>query len=79
MGRRAASLRRRATICFFYLSHGLVQVCEIELSHLGKNNAKPDLVCENISSIFLTYISLESFLMGIRKQCNLDQMPQNTD
>ena len=22
----------------FYLSHGLVQVCEIELSHMGKNN-----------------------------------------
>ena len=32
---------------FFYLSHGLVQVCEIEeLSHMGKNNRNPDLVCE---------------------------------
>ena len=30
----------------FYLSHGLVQVCEIELSQMGKNNGNPDLVCE---------------------------------
>ena len=33
----------------FYLSHGLVRVsvCEIELSHIGKNNGNPDMVCEN--------------------------------
>ena len=30
---------------FYYLSHGLVQVCEVELSHMGKNNGNPDLVC----------------------------------
>ena len=30
----------------FYLSHGLVWVCEIELSHMGKSNGYPDLVCE---------------------------------
>ena len=32
----------------FYLSLGLVQVCEIEISQIGKNNGNPDLVCENI-------------------------------
>ena len=31
----------------FYLSLGLVWVCEIEISHMGKNNGNPDLVCEN--------------------------------
>ena len=31
----------------FYLSSGLARVCEIELSHMGKNNGNPDLVCEN--------------------------------
>ena len=30
----------------FYLSLGLVQVCDIELSHMGKNNENPYLVCE---------------------------------
>ena len=32
----------------FYLSHGLVRVCEIELSHMCKNNGNPYLVYENI-------------------------------
>ena len=31
---------------FFYLSHGLVWVCEIELSHVNKHNGTPDLACE---------------------------------
>ena len=32
----------------FYLSLGLVyiRVCEIDLSHMGKNNRNPDLVCK---------------------------------
>ena len=42
MDRRAASVR--LFIC--YLSLGLVQVCKIEISHMGKNNRNPDLVCE---------------------------------
>ena len=25
---------------------GQVRVCEIEISHMGKNNGNPDLVCE---------------------------------
>ena len=33
-----------------YLFHGLVWVCEIELSHIlthmGKNNGNPDLLCD---------------------------------
>ena len=40
MDQRAVSVR----LFVFYLSHGLVQVCEIELSHMGKNNGNPDLV-----------------------------------
>ena len=32
-----------------YLSNGLVRACEIQLSHIGKNNGSPDLVCENVS------------------------------
>ena len=31
----------------FYLSLGLVLVCEIEISHMGKNNGNSDLVCTN--------------------------------
>ena len=31
----------------FYLDHRLVQVCELELSHMGKSNEDPDLMCEN--------------------------------
>ena len=30
----------------FYLSHGLVRICDIEFSHMGKNNGNPDLLCE---------------------------------
>ena len=32
----------------FYLSTGLVWVCEIELSHMGKNNRNLNLVLENV-------------------------------
>ena len=35
-------------MAIFYLSHRLVWVCEIELSHLSKNNGNSDLVCENM-------------------------------
>ena len=40
--RCAASMR----LSVFYLCLGLVRVCEIEISHMGKNNGNPDLVCE---------------------------------
>ena len=30
---------------FFIFSLGLVRVCEIEISHMVKNNGNPDLVC----------------------------------
>ena len=33
-----------------FFPHGLVQVCEKELSNMGKINRNPDLVCENTSS-----------------------------
>ena len=36
----------RRAVVRFYLSLGLVRVCEIKLSHMGKNNGNPDLVCE---------------------------------
>ena len=30
----------------FYLSHGLIWVCEIEIFQMDKDNGNPDLVCE---------------------------------
>ena len=41
----------------FYLSHGLVPVCEIELSHIGTNNGYSDLVCQKgwMSNEFCIY------------------------
>ena len=57
---------------FFFLFHGMVWVCEIELSeielsHMGKkNNQNPDLVCEKTCislagtcSIFLYNVLLQ--------------------
>ena len=41
---------QRAAGRFFYLSHGLVWLFEIELTHMAKNNGNPDLVCENAYS-----------------------------
>ena len=35
---------------FFNLSIGLVRVCDIELSHMGKNNGNPNLVFEKSMS-----------------------------
>ena len=34
----------------FILSLGLVLVCEKEISHMGKNEGNPDLVCEKVKS-----------------------------
>ena len=48
----AASVR----LFVFYLSYGLVRVCEIELSHMGNNSGNPDLVWENLCSLFLVSI-----------------------
>ena len=31
----------------------MVRVCEIELSHMGKGNGNPYLVCENVLQIFI--------------------------
>ena len=42
----AASVRSTLG-CFFLLSYRLVGVCEIKLSHMGKNSENPDLVWEN--------------------------------
>ena len=33
---------------FVFIFHGLVQVCDIEIPQMGKNNDNPYLVCENI-------------------------------
>ena len=38
-----------------YLSRGLVQICEIELSHMGKNKGNPNLVCQNASYICVCF------------------------
>ena len=50
------------TVHLFYLSHKLVRVCEIGLSHMGTgtNNRNQDLVCENIS-VLITFLNLYLF------------------
>ena len=48
---RAARVQLTCGCSFFYLSHWLVRVCEIELSHTSNNNRNPDLVCENTASL----------------------------
>ena len=35
----------------FYLALWLVWVCEIEISHMGKNNGNPDLVHEKMQCL----------------------------
>ena len=45
--RHGSACGRRAAVRFFYLSHGLVPVCEIELA------GNPDLVCEKL--VIITY------------------------
>ena len=40
----------------FNRSQGLVWVCEMELSHMGKMNKSPDLVCEKFISIFKVHL-----------------------
>ena len=50
----------------FYLSHELVRVCKIELSHMGKDNRYLYLVCkkstvglcQSVPSVLAIYISL---------------------
>ena len=46
--RSVASVLRGVQLFILYLSHGLVQVCEIELSHMGTNNGNLNLVCEKL-------------------------------
>ena len=60
--RLAASVR----LFVFYLSLGQLRVCEIEISHMGKNNGNPDLVCEK-----------ELSQMG-KNSGNLDLVCENT-
>ena len=57
MDRRVAEVR----LFIFYLSLGLVRVCEIELSHMGN----PDLVCEK-SMVFFT-VSPETLQLAYTK------------
>ena len=42
-------------VCF-YLSLGLVWVCEIEIYHIGKNKGNPDVVCEKMSCLIWNQI-----------------------
>ena len=51
-GQRADDVR----LFVFYLSLGLVRVCEKELSHMGKNSGNLDLVCENNCLISFTQV-----------------------
>ena len=43
---RTASLHRDHSISY-------ALVCEKEISHMGKNNGNPDLVCEKMSSFVI--------------------------
>ena len=54
----------------FDLSHRLVWVFEIELSHLGKNNGNPDLVCENMQYSRFKHI----FSIRVENCVDLNQM-----
>ena len=54
---RADSVR----LFVFYLSLGLVRMCEIEISHMGKSNRNLDLVCEKYFSIPPSHSCLISF------------------
>ena len=66
----------KVRLFIFYLSHGLVWVCEIELSHIGKNNGNPNLVCEKRTSGFLSWVR-NSYLTHVilprlsRQDCSL--------
>ena len=60
--RRMCGKRATYVQLFIYLSHGLVRVCEIELSHIGKNNGNPDLVSKNILSWMQSFMRRESEL-----------------
>ena len=44
--RHGTTCGQRAVVRF-YLSLELVRLCEIKLSHKGKKNGNPDLVCDN--------------------------------
>ena len=57
MERRVAEVQ----LFIFYLSLRLVQVCEIELSHMGN----PDLVCEK--SMFFFTVSPETLQLAYTK------------
>ena len=52
--RRAASVR----LFVFYLSLGLAQVCEIEISHMGENNRNHDLLYENNTYLIFVIFDL---------------------
>ena len=66
---------------FFYLSLGLVWACEIEISHMGKNNGNPDLVCEKkISNMLRVNGLLEGISLIIGQiGCFLSKPPQSLD
>ena len=42
---------RRVTVRFLSFPRAGTGVCEIEISHMGKNNENPNLVCEKFCYI----------------------------
>ena len=62
--RRAASVRPTYGCSFFYVSLGLVRVCEIELSHMGKKRKSWSGVCKKKLSL------------GFPKQRESNQFPR---
>ena len=60
----------------FYLSHGLIRVCEIELSRMGQNNGNPDLVCKILLSLGLGIRFIEQIAHKRRKiEQSLNNIP----
>ena len=45
-----------------YLNHGLVRVCEIGLSYMGKYNGNPDLVCKKSKFFMFKIIIIFIFI-----------------
>ena len=55
----------------FYLSLGLVRVCEIELSHMGKNSGNLDLVCEK--KVIVCFISFLYPYLYLFRRCYINK------
>ena len=51
--RHGSTCDQRAANIFLIFPTGFVRVCEVELSHMGKNDGNSDLVCERQTFSFI--------------------------